>query len=286
MKIVRIDGGLGNQLFQYAFYCYLCDVSREKVYVDVNCFNPHQSRDMFSLFDIKPCPAPAGKVRYFHRNGIWHLLRPTDRLGITKPRYLWDRDLGSKDVKDIKNAYFRGYWQIGMYAEKEKERLTAECKPMTLLEHADEAHRNRNLELLKEIENTQSVGVHFRGGDYLENDAVYGGCCTKEYYQRALEMIRQEIPEAKFYFFTNDPVYLKNIGLKTEGHIVDLNDEEWGHLDLLLMSRCKHRIMANSSFSWWASWFHTEEDGMVLMPSMWERERKSDELRIRNWRLI
>ena len=122
------------------------------------------------------------------------------------------------------------------------------------------------------MENTCSVSVHVRRGDYLlpENQALFGHICTEAYYERAMRYLADRHPACTFYLFTNDREWSRDwIDKKTcDIILVELPDEK-DYEALTLMSRCKHNILANSSFSWWASYLNENPDKIVTAPAKW-----------------
>ena len=155
-------------------------------------------------------------------------------------------------------------------------------------------------EWLTRITSTESVSVHVRRGDYLlpENQSLFGGICTEAYYKNAMEQMRREHPGCRFYLFTNDKRYInerikeyKNRhAQKAEPEAADSDwadgigaaDSDWtgrikvvdlegqdDYAEFVLMSKCKHNILANSSFSWWASYLNHNPDKTVLAPDKW-----------------
>jgi hypothetical protein len=146
---------------------------------------------------------------------------------------------------------------------------------------------------LHDITHTESVSLHIRRGDYLtpENVALFGGICTEDYYRRAMELMRQKIPGCQFYLFTNDRAWIKGIAESAaRGGVLDnANVTRGGASDMMqdvtlvelpenarkdyaefaLMSKCRHHILANSSFSWWASYLNQNPDKTVIAPDAW-----------------
>lgn len=147
----------------------------------------------------------------------------------------------------------------------QSEKYFQDCR-----EQVREAYRFRGIEsgayplpeayrrLEKEIADCPSVSVHIRRGDYLEEShgGLYTGICTEQYYQEAFARMEKEVPGAKFFLFSNDPDWTRE-HFKGENRIlVEGSTEDTGYLDLYLMSKCKHNIIANSSFSWWGAWLN------------------------------
>jgi len=139
---------------------------------------------------------------------------------------------------------------------------------------------------------TESVALHIRGGDYLNNlnAGTFGGICTKEYYCKAIEYIAQKIKNPKFYIFTNDKEYAKKIvnavldstGESINYQFVEGNDESHAYIDLVLMSKCKHHILANSSFSWWGEYL-SDQSGITIAPSKWTNDSDNKDIYRENW---
>jgi hypothetical protein len=146
---------------------------------------------------------------------------------------------------------------------------------------------------LHDITRTESVSIHIRRGDYLtpENVALFGGICTEDYYRRAMELMRQKFPGCQFYLFTNDRAWVEGIAESAaRGNILDNanvtrggasdvmqdvtivelpEDEAKDYVEFALMSKCKHNILANSSFSWWASYLNQNPHKTVIVPDTW-----------------
>jgi len=106
------------------------------------------------------------------------------------------------------------------------------------------------------IDASESVAIHVRRGDYLrpENKEQFFGICTKEYYQAARKVVRQLRPNARFFIFSDDPDWCRYAFAEADDVIVSASGDAPAWVDMALMSRCKHAITANSSFSLWARW--------------------------------
>lgn len=156
---------------------------------------------------------------------------------------------------------------------------------------------------LMEIDNECSVSVHVRRGDYLipENQSLYGGICTDAYYIEGIRQMRERYPGCRFFLFTNDRAWARRqleqdrnsaqrkrrtdqgqegsaapsaeaerVFAEADFTWVDLSGAEGNdYAEFVLMSRCKHHILANSSFSWWASYLNKNPEKTVLAPQRW-----------------
>ena len=178
-----------------------------------------------------------------------------------------------KKIFDWDNIYLEGYWQSEKYFPDAAETLKKEFGLESVRENQPNGCglSNQAEKRLQEIEQTQAVSIHVRRGDYLlpQNQALFGGICTEHYYEKAMKTIADSHPDVTFYLFTNDSEWAK--GWLEKPYRIKL--VEWaGAKDyelLTLMSRCKHNILANSSFSWWASYLNENPDKMVIAPDKW-----------------
>lgn len=128
---------------------------------------------------------------------------------------------------------------------------------------------------IQEIESVESVSVHIRRGDYLtpENQALFGNICTKIYYRKAMEQMKEQHPGCRFYLFTNDKEWAGSIDngeFAQDVTVIGLPEEAVrDYAEFILMSKCKHNILANSSFSWWASYLNRNPEKKVYVPDKW-----------------
>ena len=139
-----------------------------------------------------------------------------------------------------------------------------------------------------EIVNSYSVGIHIRRSDSRFNEELYRDICTNEYYSGAIKYITERVPEAKFFVFSNEPKWVKGwlkdivMSQVSEGMthddinelrknfvLVEASDEYTSYLDLFLLSKCKHNVLSNSSFSWWGAWMNDHDDKIVIAPNIW-----------------
>lgn len=260
MQIVQLSGGLGNQLFQYAQYLKFKKFGYETYLDDTSCYKTAKDRNN----QLKMI----GLSYEVAKNDDILRLTDTDRH---LNNWIRRRFTGSKDVIKhegdtvSEDGYWIGYWQSASdFAEVEEELRN-------LVFGKDFSDQGIDLDVLERIEKSNSVSIHIRRGDYLNPDvqSVYGNICTDEYYQSAISYIREHIPNCTLFIFSNDPEWVKD-NIKGEDVVVmEGNDEEHGYRDMFLMSKCKHNIIANSSFSWWGSWLNTNSDKIVIGPSVW-----------------
>ena len=293
MITVRIDGGFGNQMFQYAFFLHLKKtITDNKISVDLNCYNPHGSGDIFTRFKLAPEQAAPSEIKRFHRNSIYHLLRPLDSAGITTNPYYREEDIDDlNSILNKKRVYLRGYWQDKRYPFSVKDQII-DCFDLGKMDMTG-ASADNNV-ILEQIasEESRSVGVHLRGGDYI-GDPVYSGICTPEYYEAAFKHVSEKIKDPVFHIFTNDISMIEKCGLagKYDLKITDINDEAHGWADLKLMSACRHHIISNSSFSWWAAFLgeattEASADVINVIPEYMRQGVSAETLRCPCWTTV
>lgn len=276
MNIIRMSGGIGNQMFQYALYLKLVSMGKEVKFDDVTEYKPANARPvMLSVFGIEY--PRAGKEELTALTDA--SMAPLSRLR----RKIFGRESGEYHEASMdfdpqvlirEHAYLCGCFQSEKYFRDIEKTVR-------------EAFRFRGLQLTPEmqiltdgyeelIEEKVSVAVHIRRGDYLSSADVYGGICTDEYYDGAIAYMRERYPKAHFFIFTNDTAWAekwcgKRQVSRTENAftIIKGTTEETGYIDLMLMSRCRHQIIANSSFSWWGAWLNERADKCVIAPAKW-----------------
>lgn len=236
MIVIRLKGGLGNQMFQYA---YGRDLSyRQKTVLKLD--------------------------KSFLKNTIWQRI-----IGVTPRKY----ELGEFNIKaKLTNKKYKnrleGYWQSEKYFKDIRKMI---CEDFTLKKES-----NNFKKLAKIISQTNSVSVHFRRGDYAEKRKTkkYHGLLDTNYYQKALDIINEKVKNPHFFVFSDDPSWVKkNFKIKQPLTFISGSRKLTNSKELILMSLCKHNIIANSSFSWWGAWLNRNPSKIVIAPKKWFRAK-------------
>ena len=266
MHIVKFQGGLGNQMFQYALYRKFQSMGYD-TYADLYHYRQkkYETRPLqLSVFGIDLREADRADVIQLSGNeDRWFDIVWLKHIG--KRTYYREKDISYKEeIWKMTNGYFHGFWQSEKYFYDIEDILRNE---FVLSDTVQFDLVNRQMQL-KIKEDQKAVSVHIRRGDYLENP-MYGGICTEEYYKKAIDYIKQPVENAKFYLFSNDMPYVQDRFRGEEFVYVENNSEDKGYIDLYLMSLCKHHIIANSSFSWWGAWLNAAKSKIVVAPSIW-----------------
>jgi hypothetical protein len=269
--VVRLQGGLGNQLFQYAAGFALAERLGLSLALDVNSF-PDINNRLYALgyFNISAQIIKKRTVYIRLNRALAHLNRSLvdNNAGNHYILKKFNEKFFHYDPEflEIKSAvYLEGYWQTYKYFTDYRdallEELTFSAKPMGL-----------NADLLATICNSESVAIHIRRGDYALDPTTnsYHGVCSIDYYKAAINRICESTDAPNFYLFSDDPEWVKNNFLNIcTGIVVENNGVDGAHEDLHLMAACKHFIIANSSFSWWGAWLSTRKGKIVIAPQKW-----------------
>lgn len=279
MLIVRAMGGLGNQLQQYALYRKLEHIGKD-VRLDVSWFRNEAFQATMAagreleLDYLNPLPYKVATEEEIYSvlgrlweepEGIGSKIRR--KLRPTQSASFEENDLYHEQIFAMDHKYLVGYWACEKYYADIMDLLRAD---ITFPRSGDEALQKRNDEVVRQMEETVSVSVHIRRGDYLDdmNKALFGNICTEAYYEKALGYMRERFPEAVFFIFSDDIPYVKERYQGEQYRIIDWNHGRNSFYDMMLMSRCKHNICANSTFSLWGARLNAHEDKIMIRPSI------------------
>jgi hypothetical protein len=270
--IVKLKGGLGNQLFQYACGRALAHRNRTSLKLDTSWF-ASQSKRHYSLdrFNISATVASNLDIaNTMHGpNNLWGRIHA--RLQSLKPyykrRFVLERGLyfDPMILQVSRDAYLDGYWASPKYFSNIADILRTE---LTLIEAMDSA----NGEYAQRIQECNSISVHIRRGDYVavEYQAIFG-LLPLEYYQSAIRYLAEQVDRPRFYIFSDDTEWCRdNLRLGYEHEFVLQNGANADQNDLALLSLCQHHIIANSTFSWWGAWLSDRnKNKIVIAPQKW-----------------
>ncbi|WP_304067731.1 alpha-1,2-fucosyltransferase [Pedobacter glucosidilyticus] len=282
MKIVKFLGGLGNQMFQYAFYKALKH-KFNAVKADTSGFNNyhlHNGLELEEIFPIKLDIVSASVAKLYNPDfNEWHNRKLRRILGLKgayyqeQQEFFFDTDI----FKDVKKKYYWGYWQNPLYFSDVEDELR---KDFTFRKSLDTTNEKR----LIQMRTHESIAVHIRRGDYIGHELL-GNICNLNYYQQAINYIKEHVQQPIFYFFSDDIEWCKSNFKNIEAVFIDGNTGVNNYIDMQLMSNCKHQIIANSSFSWWSAWLNTNPNKMVIGPKKWIHKNDEKEIGIlpSNW---
>lgn len=279
MVIIKVMGGLGNQLQQYALYKKLESIGRE-VRLDISWFQEsgEKSRVLaqreleLDYFDHPKYRAATPEEVRSVLGRLWDepesvICKVRRKLIPVVNPCFEESDQYHEQVLQYTNKYLVGYWACEKYyADILGELRHHLCFPKS----SDAELDRRNNEMAEKMEETESVSVHIRRGDYLDaaNTALFGGISTEAYYDAAISYMRRQYPKAEFYFFSDDIPYVREHYAEDASEIIDWNQGRNSFYDMMLMSRCKHNICANSTFSFWGARLNPHENKCMIRPSI------------------
>lgn len=281
MIIVKITGGLGNQLFQYAAGKRLASARNTELRLDTTGFETYKlheySLNHFKISAIEASKAEIEEIGLSSQEGL--LTKFRKRLGYGLPR-----QEGIKYIKDDEssfnpsilnlpdNVYLDGYWQSEKYFEDKEDLIRKEYVLKAPLSKESE-------NMSKEILDSDAVAIHLRRTDYItnqKNQSVYENLGL-DYYHKALGELTKKVAKPRLFIFSDDIGWVReNFQPSFDIAYMDFNGVERNYEDLYLMSLCKHHIIANSSFSWWGAWLSQSQDKLVFAPKRWYKDRPMD----------
>jgi len=231
---VKLMGGLGNQMFQYAFGFALAKRNKIDVVLDIG---------------------------FFKRTGDWTARSyELEQFNISKNKICNKSSLIHRALRKIcqNRNYFEGYFQ--------SEKYFADCKK----EIREEFQFKERLQ----IQGGNSVALHIRRGDYVKFADIHL-VCTPAYYENAIAYVQSKVENPIFYVFSEDLKWVRqNINIPSNSVFVDYNPNLPSSHDMQLMSLCKHQIISNSTYSWWAAWLNPNPDKIVVAPDKWFNDGK------------
>jgi len=267
IKIVsKLKGGLGNQLFQFAYgYARALQLGialeLELSYFDHDARHGGYTLGLFKLNN---------KVKLTRIGFLLNLFLKFDERITGKIGFLWrsiDERYGPNDhyVELGNTIYLNGFWQnprlINEYSEQIKKAIKLKVHENSI----------QFLQIKDDISRGQSVGVHFRRGDYISDKgaASVHGVIGKSYYGKAVSEISSVVTEPKFFIFSDDiDLAKKELSFIENGVFVStIFDSD--ATDMYLMSLCKHNIIANSTYSWWSAWLNENDGKIIVAPKRW-----------------
>ncbi len=270
--IVKLNGGLGNQMFQWAIARMLEEQTNVKALLDMSFFKKGYARPYdLGIFKLKPMfvedfwtKVKLDFIWSFRKKMSWKQC-----LGInlySEKHFHFDPNINQ--VKD--NTYVEGFFQSEKYFK---------CIEIVLRDDFTflEPTTGENTKILEQIQSTNSISLHIRRGDYVQKKRYQNAyaTCSLDYYKRGVELIAEKFENPTLFIFSDDIEWVKeNLKLPYESVYVSHNTGGKSFEDMRLMSLCKHNVIANSSFSWWGAWLNKNPEKIVIGPQKWFNDDK------------
>lgn len=317
MIIIKVMGGLGNQMQQYALYEKFRALGREAK-LDISWFEDEKQQEKvlarrklelrqfeglrFEAASRGDCEALLGKGAFPGAGGypgagahpgmsgvlagagtVWRKVKR--KLNPAADPHFYETDMYHPEIFSFEDKYLEGHWACEKYYHdimpllREKIRFPDSGNP-------------QNGRTAERMERENSVSLHIRRGDYLdpENAGMFGGICTDAYYAAAMDYVRERMPDAHFYLFSDDTAYLKEHFQGAEYTVVDWNRGTDSFFDCELMSHCRANICANSTFSFWGARLNARKDRIAVRPAKHKNSQVIDPARMKElwegWTLI
>lgn len=284
MVIIQLQGGLGNQMFQYAagkalsihYNCKLSiDLSMLQHTASANKEITHREYELGLFKNIDTATVPGHILQSFlslsKKNKLLKRLNLPYKKSYIEPAFSFDAGFFLQRPPVLLKGYFQ--------SEKYFSSISATIR-QNFSFPALEAN-DVNTAVLQHIQNSHSVSVHVRRADYVNDPAIHAvhGTCSIDYYTKAFLYMQEQLGNVAFVFFSDDPAWVKQMFLpRLPGSLlVENNTTVNNWKDMYLMSNCKHHIIANSSFSWWGAWLNNSPGKKVIAPKNWFADAAKNE---------
>lgn len=267
MIIAKISDGFGNQLFMFACGYAASKRLSTKLALDITYLSTNNLRnyELDKLNIVYDKIYSVDNIRYplnIAARKILHLMiRCRYKIFREKDTYKYDERI----LNIGKNSYLFGYWQTEKYFKDYREDFLKMFTPNYDLSQTCKS-------LIEKVKNCNSVAVHVRRGDYVK----LGICLDTSYYRHAFDILNKRFEGLTYFVFSDDVEYAKHIfkGIKCNFKYVENESSNSTLDDFFVMKECKHIIMANSSYSWWAAWLNDNPNKVVIYPK--DKQSMSD----------
>ncbi|MSU55013.1 MAG: alpha-1,2-fucosyltransferase [Candidatus Taylorbacteria bacterium] len=280
MIIVKIYGGLGNQMFQYALGRNLSLLHKVPFKIDSSYLRgPNQSGRIFQLdnFNISTEESEASEIASYSRPLIKILGKIFPE---TQKKYIFEKsETFDAQILKINDGYFDGHWQNENYFKNNENTIRKDFelkRPLGV----------KALEMAERIKTEpNATSLHIRRGDYvsIKKIADTHGVLPLTYYEKAIVKILDYAVNAHFFISSDDILWVKDNFSKNYPLTFISSPEISDTEELTLMSLCKHNIIANSTMSWWGAWLNKNPGKIVCTPQVWKKDAKNDNPSLPEW---
>lgn len=280
--VVKLMGGLGNQMFQYATGRALADYHHVALKLDITGYEEDRLRKYeLSMMNIRADIATPKELMAIGIQSDTKLLWAPFVKKIFSGKRFNHRSLYFKEksfvfdpeMRNLKTPiYLDGYWQSERYFSDIFSALQSDFSLKTSFDKS-------NKSMLDQIICSNAVSLHVRRGDYVSNPTTsqYHGVCSLDYYRAAIDYMAKNTVNPHFFVFSDDMQWVAdNLRIDHPRTLVQENGADRGAVDMALMKSCRHHIIANSSFSWWGAWLNPFREKIVVAPKRWFNQSNID----------
>jgi hypothetical protein len=292
--IVKIWGGVGNQMFQYAAAKALALQTGRELVIDILHFNRVHLNETPRQYKLNIFPAikevtalkkdvnnivpqfRSPLLSRVYRNINKSIFNFNKSYRVDKSSFYSEISVNQSHV-----TYLDGYWQ----SEKYFQAMSEEIRELFSLNYLDaDPSLTENIEAIR---SANSASIHVRRGDYIASphSKQIHAICDPKYYEKAIDIVGKAASDGLTLFIFSDDIEWCRANLRIQfphKFIVTTQD----YHDLYLMSICNHNIIANSSFSWWAAWLNMNEDKLIVAPKKWFLNADSGDIIPNSWTTI
>ncbi|MGB8815782.1 MAG: alpha-1,2-fucosyltransferase [Minisyncoccia bacterium] len=278
MLIVKIKAGLGNQMFQYAFGRALSLERKEPLFLDTFYYKNQPERDakreyILDKFNIEANYASEEMYKKYNSKLEVFFRKLYRRIKKVEEYTYYPSFMKSKA------SYFEGYWANQKYFLKYENIIR---KELSLKNPFGDSAKKIDIQMSDCLSKGEiPVSIHIRRGDFVSNphSAAYNGLLGIPHYEKAVELLMSKyFKNISVFIFSDDIAWVKeNLKLPCPMYFVsnsDIKDYE----EIILMSECKHHVLANSTFSWWGAWLNPNHDKIVIVPKQWIAKKTTEEI--------
>lgn len=280
MIIVKLMGGLGNQLFQYATgralaVRYNVPLKLDLSFLKADTKGHYTKRDLeLEPFKLKYEISTQKELSTFQETTAFQKFKKyipfllLKKFVANEKAFAFENDFS----KFPANTYLNGFWQSEKYFKSIRPEL---LKEISLKYEMPEVGKD----FASRISETNSVAIHVRRGDYVtnKNASSFHGLLPSEYYNKAISLLNSKYEDLRFFVFSDDLAWVRqHMSLPANTIFIEYTSEHKTAMDLILMSKCAHNIIANSSYSWWGAWLNKNETKTVIAPERWFLDKSLD----------
>ncbi len=265
-----MSAGLGNQMYQYAFAKVLAEKKKDLLLIDTKLYWADSTRNYqlnkfnISCFTINS----ANRIGVICRKiAIFFSFKKTIRL-VNEPIWKYPDFIDYKSC----NISLLGTWAFPNKFDKIWPHLSKELS-------LKKQFRTKIQPLIEKLKQENSVSIHIRRGDYLNSSTAFQifNILEDGYYLKAIDIIESSLKKPKYYLFTDDVKSCAEMFTDRNVKFISLNDSITDYEEFELMKSCRHHVIANSTFSWWAAWLGKSNDGITIQPRHWYKDKELQE---------